>query len=37
MRASFRTEIAEPRSRQAVRVYQCGNCAKVIWDERATS
>jgi hypothetical protein len=33
MPATFRTEIADPRSARAVRVYQCGNCAKVIWHD----
>jgi hypothetical protein len=30
--ASFKTEVLDARLRRQVRVYQCLNCAKLIWE-----
>jgi len=28
---AFRTSVTDPRLNREVRVYQCPNCARVIW------
>jgi hypothetical protein len=31
--AAFRTEVSHVRLDRRIRVYQCTNCARVIWDD----